>query len=407
MHFPIELRDEAALYLNDVLTAVVLKCSFSVIQHLSVDYFKENNVCEYIKLSAFDAIHDIYNRHQLFYNDLYPILQALIHSHEFTNQSLPTFMFSNHLRCLKLLHSNGYEVEFATLVMSIKRGSIECLDFILSHFHPIRVITCKKLNLLNVAVESNDINKVQLIMNKLDYPFTEETMGLAAKNANLEMMQFLHLNKCPLSPFSLEMAVEYGNIFHCKYLKYLECPFDASVFNKGVKCGKICFIKCLKQHGCEISENVMEYAVQSSIEMVEYLLAEGFEFTKDTFKNATNLEMMEYLLANGCPFSKGTFKKAVERRDLKEMQFLYQNNCPIDKYSFASAVIHNNLDILEYLNDKCEKNTFSFEQAALFSDLETIKWLHLHKYPYNLQTMLENAQVNEHVGVYLYIKKHF
>eukprot|EP00835_Amoeboradix_gromovi_P002341 NODE_131_length_18300_cov_0.442668.p4 type:complete len:425 gc:universal NODE_131_length_18300_cov_0.442668:14757-13483(-) len=404
--FPVEIRDSIALYTNDFLIAFFLKCSNPVLKKLSLKYIKTYDITEYVQYQDFQEIHLLYEN-QIEYDDINPIILKTLMKFHVTcptiKHSIPTFPYASNLHCLQLLYNDGYEVDYATFVIAAKFGSVECLDYLLTHF-PVNPICSRASNLLDFAIIGNNMDNVLYLINK--YPFTSRSMGFAAKNGNLDLLQLLYKKQCPLTSFTLQMSIESGNIFQSKYLKQLKCPFDENVFDVAAKKGILCLVKCLHSSGCPISHNVINHAILGSTEVVEWLLSLSFTFNEVSFKIAAqqgNLEMLQFLDEHDCSFSKGTFRAAVEFGNLENLIFLHEINCPVDQYTFASAVSHNNIELLDWLLGKSTLDSFTFEQAACYSNLKVIKWLEANKCPLPKDSMVENAELNVNLGVYLYI----
>ena len=405
-HLPMEIRDKIGLYVDDFLIAFALHCSETILTKLSLCYFKKYNVLELVNLEEYEELQTLYKVQDRYGTLNCKILVLFMRYHENCSKTwlnIPTFPYANNLHCLQLLYHNGFEVDYATFVMCARYGSVDCMAYLQSHFKAKPSKQCPSL--LDMALMSDNVPMIQYLIKEI--PCSNYSMGYAAKNGNFTIMQSLYDLHCPLTPFSIQMALEHGNVFHCRYLRHLKCPIDENVFNEAAKCGKVCLLRCLQSTECPISDNVLDYAVYGTIESIDYLLNLGCDFTPITFKIAAsigNLEMMQYIYNRGCPFSKGTFREAVIYGDLINLKWLNLIQCPIDQYSFSSAVLHNNCELLDWLFSKAKLNPYTFEKAAAYSNLQVIKWLLAHECPYDLQSLLESAETNKTVGVYLYIK---
>ena len=418
IELPIELRDIIGDYTQDFLTAFLIGCSHNVLRSLSLNYIEKYNVYEHLRYEECDQIVKLYHEQQD-YNDLnYNILCLLIKFHETchaTTNSVPTFPFANNLKCLKLLYNNGYEVEYATFVLACRFGSLECVDYLFNHFKQIKRCDASKCpslankprNLLDHAIDANNMENTSYLLNK--FPTTDRSAGYAARHGNMALMQTLFQEyNCPKSAFALQMSVEFGNKFQMLYLKQLGCPFDEQVFATAVKNNKFCILRKLVDKSCTANSDIINYAIYASIEMVDCVLEMGFTWQKDTFKLAAtlgNLEMMKFIFERDCPFSKGTFRAAVELGDLINIKWLFEMGCPVDTYTYASAVLHNDLELLEFLHGKSTLNNFCFEQAAAHCTVKVLHWLEAHGCPFDKGALLESAELNENVGIYLHVVK--
>ena len=134
-----------------------------------------------------------------------------------------------------------------------------------------------------------------------------------ALNGNLELLTFLHEERCPWDFWTCSYAAKYGHLECLKYARENRCPWGPL--------GKW------------------------NMDTRSY---------EDTCSNAAEngqLECLKYANDNGCPWDGKTCSGAAYNGHLECLKYAHENECPWDKHTCFLAAQNGHLECLKYAHD--------------------------------------------------------
>ena len=147
----------------------------------------------------------------------------------------------------------------------------------------------------DAATRYNNLPVVKFMVEN-NYKFTNsQPLINAAHNQELEIMKYLHDNKCPWSEAVCQMAAQQGSLECLKYAHENGCPWNATTVNASASnCEDIYnnyiidkehdFFSCLKyavENGCPFDNETFEYAIGENIDSLKYLVEKGCPIDSD------------------------------------------------------------------------------------------------------------------------------
>ena len=96
---------------------------------------------------------------------------------------------NGHLNCLIYAHENGCTTDVLSTDAAIKRGHLDCLIYLCKNGY-------KDENLINISV-SHERLECLIYLHSIKIPWKINTMEIAAKVCNYEILKYLHENGCP------------------------------------------------------------------------------------------------------------------------------------------------------------------------------------------------------------------
>ena len=158
-------------------------------------------------------------------------------------------------------------------------------------------------------------------------------MNEAAKNGQLDIVQYLNENECQWSREIYTQAAENGRIEILKWLyenrndRYYWR--DLSVCTSAIKGGHLEIVRYLHGRGCVLDEGMFTRAVKYG-----------------------HLDIVKYLYENKCPWNEWACNYAVEYNHLEVLKYLRENGCPWhDAYCMYHSNQNGNLDMIKYLHE--------------------------------------------------------
>lgn len=148
----------------------------------------------------------------------------------------------------------------------------------------------------------------------------------------IECLDYLHAKNIPMNEEAFRIAAKSAEMFLVEFFHEHKCPSNKELFVSAVDSGDINIIKFLRKNGYPMSEEAFHCAIS----------------------NYKNVEICQYLKDSGCPFTSKTFKQALLRNNDKIIECLYQGDCPLD-IDYSSVTENTKEKILKRLENLAEK----------------------------------------------------
>ena len=181
-----------------------------------------------------------------------------------------------------------------------------------------------------------------------------------AEKGNLDLLTFLHEERCPWHEETCRVAADLGHFECLKYAHENGCPWDANTFLCAAYNGQLECLQYAHENGCPWDEDTCSYVARYGV-----------------------LESLKYLHENGCPWDENTCTKAAENGHLECLKYAHENGCPWDEFTCSGAAIeghalnHSDLECLKYLHENgCPWDWKTCAYAANHGHLECLKYLH-------------------------------
>lgn len=183
----------------------------------------------------------------------------------------------------------------------------------------------------------------------------------AAKNRNIETLEFLHNNGCQWNSKVTRVAA----------------------WNKDLEC-----LKYLHEKGCEMGPEVFSaFALKGELEILKYLHEQGCPWCPSTFSGAArsgNLDCLRFLHKHGCPWDSLSCRAAAMNGHFDCLRYLHEQGCPWDDYTFLGTAENGHFDCLRYLHEQgcpCDDQASGF--AAGNGHIECMEYLIKHGCKFN------------------------
>jgi hypothetical protein len=147
----------------------------------------------------------------------------------------------------------------------------------------------------------------------------------------------------------------------------------------------------LRQQGCEFNEETMaRAAAHDHLAVCQFLVREQCRWDFDACTEAAtggHLETIRFLHASGCPWPFDLVcSNAVSGGNIELLQYLKQQGYAFGAGAMNAAAYAGHTHICEYLRaEQCAWGDDACKQAALGSQLDTLRWLHKQGYPLDIQ----------------------
>ena len=127
----------------------------------------------------------------------------------------------------------------------------------------------------------------------------------AIKIDRLDILIFLHKNKCPWDTRTCAYAAWNGHFECLKYLHENGCPWDEETCDRAAEYGRLECLKYAHENGCPWTESTCNYAAENG-----------------------RLECLKYAHENGCPWDEETCNIDAENGQIECLKYAYENGCP-------------------------------------------------------------------------------
>lgn len=344
-----------------------------------------------------------------------------------------------HIACLKLLHANNANWDARTTTAAAKGGHVDCLQYAhengcpwlcseddseLSYWYDNSVNDSDSDGEDEEDVASDDASTQILEMNPVDEdddansgpmseyddnPHLDDGDGesdddsdganyhennictIASANGSIECLQYAHSQGAALQSRVIKAAARHPNGLEClKYAHQQGLPLTLSLSFNAAANGNLEMYQYLHAHGGPWSKRVCDTAAykteeneHSACKMVLFLLRNGcppsnniWGFTGEEFH-----KVLKCFLEVGLPWSATPEATTQVTRNnyLEGLHALVKHGCPCDRRTVDEAAMYSNLDILKYAHENGAPWTSqTCWLAANVGSLACLEYAHIH-----------------------------
>ncbi len=317
-----------------------------------------NIIIELILFLEVDNYNDLILKNTVGSKESYQILDSLKDKVDFPDFMTQKFPKNNLI---------PYEVLCETALYATTFGLVNWLKFAYKfdygwnyHLYCVK----GKNKLYNVAIKNRHVDILQLICvlyikdNKKKISFEFDSLRIAIKNCDLEMVKFLITNKCKIDNYQV---------------------FDLIIESDGVDIFKYFFEKtnCMFQH-----RNLVNILRLGKIEFLKYLDKVNYSMPWDLILIITqfgNLDMFKYVVERNWFVEKDSAAYILYSKDLNfEKEYLDYMRIKI----IIKTIIWNRINILKYLIEDLKFSNYhiaeikiKLDSVSCFSDNKCLKYL--------------------------------
>lgn len=168
------------------------------------------------------------------------------------------------------------------------------------------------------------------------YNWDESTIASAAKAGKFETVKWLHKKCCPSDCLVCLYTARNADLQMLQWLKTNNFGWNQFAAAEAARNGDIGMLTWLKENGCPMEEAVGDAAASSGhIKILEWLeennLPWGDGFACEEAAANGQIETLKWLRENGCPWDDSTPREAARNGQMKTLQWLSENGCPFDE----------------------------------------------------------------------------
>ena len=200
-------------------------------------------------------------------------------------------------------------------------------------------------NAYNLCVEAAKNGRLDILifLHKNKCPWDEWTCFWAAHNGHLDCLKYAHDNGCLCSnERACSYAVYYGHLECLKYLHENGCPWNTETCVYAARMGRIECLKYAHENGCSWDKDTCSAAaLQGNLNCLKYLHENGCHWDADTCICAAengHLECLKYAHENGCPWNKFLYYHTAHRSHNECLKYAHKNGCPYPKELMSTIV---------------------------------------------------------------------
>jgi hypothetical protein len=193
----------------------------------------------------------------------------------------------------------------------MESGDLHCLNYVYENARG-----CFQENHASLCLQAalaGSLEGLKFSIERLGAPtgdkWEKEMCAAAAQEDQLECLQYLHEQGCPLTATVCSKAAEGGHLDCLAFAIENACPIhEEHVFELAARNGHLDCLQLVHEHVGHIGSEVMNQAagnVNDDVECVQYLREQGVEWDEDTCvaaATAGNADVLEYLHEHGCPW---------------------------------------------------------------------------------------------------------
>ncbi len=260
-----------------------------------------------------------------------------------------------HIKCLRYAYAYNIKGKSIICTAAALGGYLECLRFA---FEEVRnendSLVCRpSISTILDIVKSGRLDGVDYAIQH-EFPLSDTACTIAAEKGHLEILQHLRAAGCPWDETVSEAAIAGGHLELLKWTVSEDCPWP---YNSCILASQSDSLQMLQYvfelKGCKKeSEMFWSPIANRNMEMVQYLVQQGFPLTKYLCSDAAgigDLEILMYLRENGCPWSSDTCEEAASHKHLDCLKYAVENGCPLNERVFFSAFRPDNAPVIAYL----------------------------------------------------------
>ena len=233
-------------------------------------------------------------------------------------------------------------------------------------------------------------------MKKIVWTGNIPVMSFAARNGNLEMLEWLQKHQCPLDLKTFSKAAR-GCHVHVLYWLQVSYGWNASdrTCEAIVSTGRSDILQWALEKGCPWDARcAYTIARHGHTDMFHWILnsdRESFPIDMGSLCSGAafggHLELLQFAREKECSWDERTCKCAVRTGKLEILQWARENGCPWDARTCEAAARYGHLQILQWAREKgCPWDEFTCEAAARYGHLQILQWAREEGCPWDART---------------------
>ena len=199
---------------------------------------------------------------------------------------------------LQYLHKNKCPWDARTTTAAVLHNHCACLRYALD-------LNCARTHdLMSIAAEQGDIESIKCLRT-FGLLWLEDTVLAAIRGHNMNNLQYLVENGCPVPENVCTLAVIHGDVSCLAYLH---------------------------RNGHPVTPIVSIFAALGHLTHLQYLNRQGFILDPRHCSRAAmgnHLDCLQYLHENGCPWDESTITAAIVFRSWSCLWYAFNNGCPM------------------------------------------------------------------------------
>ena len=284
----------------------------------------------------------------------------------------------------------------------IDPGRVELAKWALAEGCPRR--HSNGINMAHAAAYRGHLELVQWLVRVEGFEMDEMVVSRAARSGNLELVKWLQAMGCGYSFWSTEtckMAAQGGALEVLTWLHLNKCPWEpAEVCKYAALRGNLEMLRWARENGCdwenwdpsEAGEVCSAAGQRGQLEVLQWLRETGCWWDKMTCQLAArdgHLETLRWAIENGCDWRDPDLCcAAAHSGKLEILQWLRSIGCPWNKRTCSSAALEGHMETLRWARAQgCDWDASTPINAAWAGELEILQW-----------SMVEGCPINEGAG---------
>ena len=268
-----------------------------------------------------------------------------------------------HLELLKYLHTIERVNTYALCKEAAKSGNLELMKWLREQncfwdYHTyLAAAKYGHLHIIEYALENGCLIDCPNNNCTWGITFHEQITNIAARKGYINILQYAVENKWGWDLYINTYAAEKGQIDALKWLHKNVQKCNHYTYVKAASAGKISILEWLEEEVMTYDRNntlpLEEAASTGQLETVKWLHKRGFRLTELVFSSAGagTIEVLEYLIDNNCPMDTYAYATAIMSNKLENIKWLHLHKCPYDNDStlLAQNMNHPNPEIIKWL----------------------------------------------------------
>ena len=282
----------------------------------------------------------------------------------FSDKSLLLAAENGRLECLQFMIETGAKQTAPAFNTAIQFGRIDCVKYL----HGVGKIASNTTTAMKAACLFNQL-EILTFLHEAGYPWHRHCLNAAAETGSLECLQYaVSHSDLPLIPPVINTAAKEGHVDVVKYLLQQNCPSDESLLMYAIEGGHLSVLTLLHKAGFELNSNVFDAAVVfGQVEILRYLHSHHCPWDASAMDGAVThdqVSCVEYLREIGCAWSADTMCLAVYNSNVDMVRYLHAHGCPWSIECYKVAIQRNYSDMLAFLHDHTGDEMISFAQFS-------------------------------------------
>jgi hypothetical protein len=223
---------------------------------------------------------------------------------------------------------------------AVRQGNLEALQWAHSNGCPWEEADC-----VRYAAERNHLHVLKWLVLKAGCHLPENTCLLAAKNGNLEMLQWARGQGCPWDEETCAAAARRGHLELLQWARSEGCPWGPGTCSEAAYGGHFDVLKWAHSQGCPWDvETAISAAGREQYDVLRWVVARGCPCDERVCREAAVTECLEMLQFAreelGCPWDSSVTWAAAENGGcLEVLRWAVVNGCPWDKGACYDAAL--------------------------------------------------------------------